>query len=169
MARWQRVRIPVPKGISADARESIGEAIIDQIRDRADRGLGVQAKGDGTFAGKRFPKYSDEYRKQKGQSNVDLYLSGEMLESLEVLSSKPGSVLIGMPRGDSELNGKAEGNRLGSYGGSPNPSKARDFLGIPKTDMAKILRSAAKEDDKIKAKAREFVRSLSAQQREEFS
>ena len=170
MAKWQRVRIPIPKGIGPDARQAIGEEMVERMVERAKSRRGVEAQGDGTFKHKIFPKYTKEYAKWKGvgRSNVDLTLSKEMLDSLDVISHKSGSILIGMPRGDSELNGKTEGNRLGSYGGSPDPSKARDFMGLPKTAMAEILRSVSKEDDKLKGKAAEFVRSLSEEQKKEF-
>lgn len=170
MMAWQKVRIPIPKGIKPDARQALGEEMVAIMVERAKSRKGVESLGDGVFKAKRFPKYSKEYAKWKGVSRgaVDLTLSGEMLEALEVISHKNGSILIGMPRGDKELNGKAEGNRLGSYGGTPDASKARDFMGLPKTEMSKILLSVASEDDKLKAKAREFVKTLSPTQKKEL-
>ncbi len=167
---WQRVRIPIPKGIGPSDREAIGEEMVERMVARAKSRRGVEAQGDGTFKHKRFPRYSKEYAEFKGvgRGDVDLTLSGEMLDALEVISHRSGSILIGMPRGDSELNGKCEGNRTGSYGGAPDPSKARDFMGLPKTEMARILRSATRDDDKLKAKAKEFVESLSEKQKREF-
>lgn len=167
---WQKVRIPIPKGISPDSRQALGEQMVAMMVERAKARKGVEAIGDGIFKAKRFPRYSKGYAEWKGVSRgaVDLTLSGEMLEALDVISHKNGSILIGMPKGDKELNGKAEGNRLGSYGGAPDASKARDFMGLPKTEMSKILLSAVREDDKLRAKARQFVQTLTPTQRREF-
>ena len=101
MAKWQRVRIPIPKGIGPDARQAIGEEMVERMVERAKSRRGVEAQGDGTFKHKIFPKYTKEYAKWKGvgRSNVDLTLSKEMLDSLDVISHKSGSILIGMPRG----------------------------------------------------------------------
>jgi hypothetical protein len=41
-------------------------------------------------------------------------------------------------------------------------------MGLPKTAMAEILRSVSREDDKLRGKAAEFVRSLSEEQKKEF-
>jgi hypothetical protein len=167
---WQRVRIPIPKGIGPDDRQEIGEEIVARIVERAKSRKGVEALGDGVFKSKTFPKYSKKYAEWKGvgRESVDLTLSGDMLDALDVISHTSGSILIGMPKDDRELNGKAEGNRTGSYGGAPNPSKARDFMGLPKAELADILRSAVQDDDKLRAKAREFVKSLSVAQKRGF-
>ncbi len=85
-----------------------------------------------------FPKYEKEYAISKGSSKVNLLLSTEMLANLKVLKTKKGSVTIGYEKG-SDINGKVEGNITGSYGQpSPNRKKARDFLGINRTDKKNI-------------------------------
>ena len=139
-AKWQRVRIAIPKTFGPQQRELIAQDIIQFIKDRADGGIGVNEGKDGTFRNKRFPRYTDDYAKRKGvsRSDVDLRLSSEMLEGLDLLSHQSGSLLIGYKAGTEE-NAKAEGNKLGSYGRSPNPAKARPFLGISPGDLRDIL------------------------------
>lgn len=121
MAKWQRVRIPIRSKFKPGERQAIGEAIVKAIVNRTRR-ENVDKRNN------PFPGYSKEYRKKKG-GPVNLTLSREMLDELKVLSHKKGSILIGYDRGG-KINGKVEGNVTGSYGKSPNPSKARDFLGI---------------------------------------
>lgn len=95
--------------------------------------------------GKKFPSYSASYIKSLDFANagksskVDLQLSGDMLASMQLLKTRPGELVIGYKAGD-ELNGRVEGNRLGSYGGDPDPKKARDFLGIQPTKLRELIR-----------------------------
>jgi hypothetical protein len=140
---WQRVRIPIPRGYSSEDKAKIGEEIVEYIRDRTESGTGVRARGDG-FTTYSFPAYSKSYAQEKGQTNVDLHLSGNMLDALGVLSTDADSILIGFKNGTEE-NAKAEGNALGSYGGSPNPRKARSFLGLTRGELNRILKGYEKK------------------------
>lgn len=131
---WQKVRIPIPEGIDKETRLNIGEDIIEAILARCASGYGV------TESGRRYklPGYSKSYAEFKGTNQVDLRLSSEMLEDLKVLSTSKSSILIGFENG-TETNARAEGNQLGSYGGSPNSKKARRFLGVTKDELEAIL------------------------------
>jgi len=136
---WQKVRIDIPPGFDAKTRLSIGRDIIEFIQTTAiEKNKGYNpATGDL----KKFPKYTKKYADKKGTSvdNVDLVLSSEMFNAMDVLSTKPDSLLIGFENGTNE-NAKAEGNQLGSYGREPNPKKARPFLGIREIDLNRILK-----------------------------
>ena len=130
---WQRIKIEIPKQVKPADREEVALEIIDFIANRTKRNKDKD--------GKKFPKYTKEYAKIKGtsRSKVDLTLTGEMLDELKLISHRSGSLLIGYDRGDSDLNGKVKGNRLGSYGGTPKTSKARDFLGIKQKEVEEIV------------------------------
>jgi hypothetical protein len=132
MANWQRIKIEIPKQIKPADREQVALEIIDFIANRTKRNKDKD--------GRKFPNYTKDYAKIKGtsRSKVDLTLTGEMLDELKLISHRAGSLLIGYDRG-SEINGKVEGNRTGSYGGSPNPDKARDFLGLRDKELQDIL------------------------------
>lgn len=132
---WQKTRVPIPAGFSPSDRDEIGRNIIEYIRDLAADGSGVAP----TRRKRRFPGYTEAYIALKGQSNVDLSLSDEMLSDLKVLSTSPDSILIGYDNG-TKSNDKAEGNQTGSYGRSPNPRKARPFIGITPGDLKRIIR-----------------------------
>lgn len=142
-AKWQRFRVDAPDDFTPGMREALGREVTEFIRKRS------EASRDKN--GDKFPKYSKQYMqsldfKNAGKtSKVDLTLSGDMLISLDVLSHQRGSVLIGFEKG-SEENAKADGNVRGTYGSStPNPSKARDFMGIDDTDLQRLI-SKVKEN-----------------------
>lgn len=133
MAEQQKVVIQIPKWVDEDDRASLAEDIIDYISIRT-------GSGKDRF-NKKFRPYSKEYAKEKGvgTGEVDLILSGDLLESLLLLDQDVGQLVIGYEEGD-EINGKAEGNITGSYGQpDPNPKKARDYLGISRRDLAELV------------------------------
>ncbi|HEV8043814.1 MAG TPA: hypothetical protein VGP38_01455, partial [Rubrobacter sp.] len=139
----QKIRIEIPDHFKPADREAIAKDIVEFIRERSEDGVGVRRRGSG-FVNAQFPAYSTSYKESLDfkiagkSSHVDLTLSGDMLIALDVLSHKRGSVVVGYAAG-SEENARAEGNILGSYGGSPNPRKARNFLGITDADLRSII------------------------------
>lgn len=163
MAKWQKVVIAVPKKFGPTERKAISQEIIEFIRKRTKD----ESKDKDN---RKFPNYSSSYAKEKGVSrgDVDLTLSQEMLDELSHLSDSSGAITIGYDKGDSTLNGKVEGNRIGSYGRpTGNKKKARDFLGIHKDDLKRILskykeggRSLAEEELAAKAAAEELVAGI---------
>jgi len=144
---WQRFKVNVPKKLSPIQREALAQEVIDFVINRSKSGLDKNNKP--------FPGYSDAYVKSlnfkiagKSKGKVNLTLSQEMLQSLSLISHKPGELLIGYDKSDNELNGKVEGNVLGTYGrSSPIRGKARDFMGISKKDLETILDKVASKDD----------------------
>lgn len=144
MATPPKVTIEIPKTIKREDLDDLGHDIVEFIRQRTESGIGVTESDNSTgYSNKSFPGYSTPYKKSlqfkiAGKSNkVNLTLTGDMLAELDVLKSKPGAITIGYERGENA--DKAEGNILGSYGGDPNPRKARNFLGISPSDLKKIL------------------------------
>jgi hypothetical protein len=141
----QKVDIEIPEKLPPSAREELGDLIIEHIVDRTQRGKDKN--------GKDFPSYSESYVKSldfkiagKSKNKVNLELSGDMLAAIQLLSSKKGKLTIGFERGADE-NGRAEGNILGSYGGTPNKSKARDFLGIEKEKLKELVKYVKEQYD----------------------
>lgn len=140
----QKVTIEIPDEFGPEERSAIGKDIVEFIRQRSEDGVGVKETANG-WRNVPFPAYSKTYKeslgfKIAGKSNkVNLTLSGDMLIALDVLNHRPGEVTIGYRKSDREENARAEGNILGSYGGSPNPKKARNFLGISKADLQEII------------------------------
>ena len=137
----QKFSINIPTGYSDENKKRIGDAIIDFIKNRSKKGLD---KNNNKFA-----RYTKDYAEEKGVSpkDVDLTLSGEMLDSLSVLSVGRKSLDIGYQKGDL-INDKVEGNITGSYGQPMgDSSKARDFLGIDDKDLNFIFNQYPKNDE----------------------
>jgi hypothetical protein len=136
--KWQKIKIDLSGyGLSPDQKDEVADLIIERIVNRTDQGKDKD--------GRRFPGYSKSYKesldfKVAGKTNkVDLQLSGDMLAALSVLDQTSRSVVIGFERG-SEENAKADGNIRGTYGKpTPDPKKARDFLGITDRELSKII------------------------------
>lgn len=134
-AKWQRVRIDIPKNFTPRQREVIADKIIEHIVARTESGKDKD--------GKRFKAYSKSYKgsidfklKENQSGKPDLTLTGDMLAELQLLSSKAGSILIGYENGTDE-NAKADGNiRSLSTGGK----KSRDFLGIQDNKLDRFIR-----------------------------
>lgn len=136
--KWQKIKIDLSGyGLSPDQKDEVADLIIERIVNRTDQGKDKD--------GRKFPGYSKSYKesldfKVAGKTNkVDLQLSGDMLAALSVLDKTSRSVVIGFERG-SEENAKADGNIRGTYGKpTPDPKKARDFLGITDRELSKII------------------------------
>jgi hypothetical protein len=141
---WIKKTVQLPKKFDEDDAFAIGEELINFIVERTRKGKGSD--------GAKFPAYSEVYKKSDafiaaGKSNtVDLTLSGEMLDSLKVLEASQGRVVIGFDKSDPN-NDKAEGNILGSYGGDPDESRARDFMALSDAEVSKILNTLAIETE----------------------
>ena len=135
----QKVTIKVPKDLSPDERLELAEEIIEFIKLRTENGTGYRAKTGRNYKLGSVP-YSKQYATKKGvgRRSVDLSLSTEMLNSIELLNHRSGAITVGYEAG-TEVNGKAEGNQVGSYGRSPNPRKARPFLGISSGDLQTLI------------------------------
>jgi len=136
---WIREKIKVNEDFNPLQRQAVGQEVIDFIVKRS--------KNSRDKNGKPFPGYSDSYKKSLDfkiagkTSKVNLTLSSEMLNSIRLLSHRRGEITIGFNRGDNLNNAKAEGNIKGTYGQkTPNPRKARDFLGISTSALETIER-----------------------------
>jgi len=153
MTKQQKVSIRIPKEFSPAVRKEIAKDVIDFIikRTREDQ----LDKNN-----KKFKAYTKEYALKKGVSrgDVDLTDTSDMLDELIPLDDKPGEIVVGYKKGD-PINGKVEGNRIGSYGSDPNPAKARDFLGITKEDLNTIIE---KYKDDAEETARRNLSEVSA-------
>lgn len=163
MARQQKVFIPIPNGYSTDKKQDILNKVVQYIRDNHFDG-GQNANGD-------YPEYSEAYAKRKGVAvgDVDLQASGDMKEELTVLNLIRSGGYVGYLPG--AINDKVEGNRIGSYGGAPDPSKARDFLLLDEDTVKEIISSVPLDEDELSEQEIEdqvdrIYRNLDDRQRE---
>lgn len=142
--KWQKIKVDLSGfGLTPDQKDEVADLIIERIVNRTQQG---RDKNDKPWRGEA-AKYSDSYKKSldfkiagKSPGRVDLQLSGDMLAALEVLDKTQRSVTIGFEPGSDE-NAKADGNIRGTYGQTtPNPKKARDFLGISEKELINIIK-----------------------------
>jgi len=104
---------------------------------------------------KKFVPYSEGYKKSiefkiAGKtSKVNLTLSSDMMDLLgDFIRERPGQIEIGYDVGDEFTNAKVEGNITGSYGQKTGSrSKARDYMGIARSDLKKILKKFPLDDE----------------------
>lgn len=117
----------VPKDFNEEDRALAARLIINQIQENTSNSLDRN--------GKLFHKYSEQYKqsldfKNAGKTNrVNLELSGDMMASLELVSSRAGEVTIGYKLGDS-LAGQVEGVQL---------IQDRKFIGLPQKQLDLII------------------------------
>lgn len=146
--KWQKFDLKL-SGYSDVEREAIALEVIDKIIKRSKKG--IDKNGDS------FPRLSSGYAKYKqtiaGNKSSNLTLTGDMLDSIEIISNKSGKVVIGYEKGSNE-NAKADGNIRGTFGtNTPDESKARDFLGVSEQELAAILRKYPKDKASTEEKA----------------
>ena len=93
--------------------------------------------------GKEFLPYSEEYARKKGVStdSVDLFLTGDMLNSMDMTGSTRDTVSIG-------IIGGVEAKK--SYYHNVDAPKKREFFGITKNEAERIA-SKIKEEKKAEA------------------
>jgi hypothetical protein len=148
--KQQKVTIEVPENYTEVERRAIATEIIDFIVERTQSGLDKD--------GKMFKGYSKSYKESldfknagKNPNKVDLTLTEEMLNELKLIKTTKGKIEIGFDGRRNKLNGKVEGNIKGTYGQKKSTGKARDFLGITKTQKEKILKNypLLKEEERL--------------------
>lgn len=139
-AKHQFKDYAVSPAYTEEERRAIAQDIVDYIRDRTKDGKGP---GNKPWSGKA-GEYSDEYKKSLEfkiagkDGTVDLSLSGDMLDSIEVLSTS-SKIRVGFQNGTDE-NARADGNIRGTYGQDrPIPGKARPFLNLTNSELENIL------------------------------
>jgi len=159
-ATWQRVKIKIPKAYGPAERAAIGSEIVNRIVERS-RKENVDKNGN------PFPKYTTGYTNSldfkiagKRKGKVNLTLSGDMLDALQMLSQKPGEITVGFKNGTPE-NAKADGNIKGTYGqATPIRGKKRDFLGLKRDELQNILQRFPRDErEKSKARAERIVKA----------
>lgn len=141
-----QTRFSIPIDFNEEQRFQVAQLIIEKIQENTSQGKNRY--------GSSMPKYSEEYKqsldfKNAGKGSLpNLHLSGDMLASIELISDKPGEVVIGYKAGDS-LAGQVEGNVIGSYGGNPDPSHARPFIGLPQKQLDLIIAKVRSETESL--------------------
>lgn len=130
------------KGFTVEEREAIAVEVIDRIKERTQDGKDKFGRQFKSYKTKDYAKFKSSVG---ASSKVDLTLSGDMLDSIEIIANKAGKVVIGYSDGNPE-RGKAEGNILGTYGQQKQTAPKRDFLGLTKRELDQILSKYEKDE-----------------------
>ena len=149
MARGQiYFDVNVPSRMSLVDKRLVGENIIRKIQTRTANHTDID--------GDRFAPYSPGYRKEKqlltGTGQPNLYLTGEMLNSLSILEIQDTRIRIGYQAGSFEAR-KSYWNQ----GGNPSIPN-REFLGEQDSKIESEIRSV-EEDSPITAALRFIERN----------
>lgn len=123
----KKKRIAIPKDLTEEARITLANNVIEYIKERTDKNLDIDKK--------RFHKYSESYINSpdfkaagKSPNDVNLRLSNEMMESMELIDQGPGYITIGYQEGTA-ANDKAVWQERSDNGPS------RMFVGISDKDL----------------------------------
>ena len=139
-------KIKIPKGYTRRERAAIAQEIIDFIRFRT-REQGRDKNGKLFKGYSKAYKESLDYKISNKGGKVNLTLSGELIDSVKKVADSDGEIVIGHDGRSGKLNGKAEGNIKGTYGDDNRKNRTpRDYLGISKTQLSKIIRNYPLED-----------------------
>ena len=119
----QTFTIKIPSEWDAATRVSFGKSVIREIQRRTEKGIDKN--------GNAFKHYSDSYANSldfaiagKSKSHVNLRLTGEMMNTIEITSHASGVVNIGFKPGTDE-NDKA------AWAAASDNGPSRQFLGLP--------------------------------------
>lgn len=131
--------VRVAKENQEDALEEVATFVKEQILSNTADGKS-SVKG-GRWKKKLTPGYLKKKKEESGVGYANLELTGDMLDAFD--TSVVGRRVRLEVSGDEE--GKAEGNLLGSYGRSPDPSKARQFMPLGSQQLSPDIISGVKE------------------------
>lgn len=133
-----RFTVNVPIYFNSEQRLEVGRNVIKRVVERTRE----EYKNKNN---RKFPGYSQTYISSKAflqggksKNEVNLTLTGEMIDDLDIVEHGVGYVDIGYKTSYTGA-GKVEGNVIGSYGREPNTKHARDFLGIKKDEAEEFI------------------------------
>jgi hypothetical protein len=127
----KKKRFNLPRDFDNTDRSKAASLIIDRIVQRTTNNLDSD--------GKRFKNYSEAYAESlefkiagKSKNDPNLTLSGDMLNSIQVIESNPGYVTLGYNEGTPE-NDKA------TWAERSDNGPARKFLGLTEKELDQIV------------------------------
>jgi hypothetical protein len=129
-------------------KQTIAQEVIDRIVDQAK--AGENRKGRNFKNSTYSDSYADSLRFQafgKSQNDVDLTLTGQMLDALDVRKVTKNTVEIGWTPASTQGK-KAHGHITGQAG--QNPQMKRDFFGLPKKQLNAIKKEFKGDVERVK-------------------
>jgi len=132
MSETQQVmHLSVPDDWTSFEREEFAQQVVDFIKARTDDGKDINNQ---SFAG-----YSDSYASSldfriagKSKSNVNLRLSGEMMDTVDLISHTAGTIFLGFQSG-TDANDKA------AWAAASDNGPSRKFLGLDDASLNRLV------------------------------
>lgn len=109
----------------------IGEEISNIMRVQTEKGKDVNNKKFKAYKSKKYAmaKKNKKFKRQSSTgTRVDLTLTGDMLQDLQVVKATKDSVRIGFPSEAAKVHGNADNGRHISTASTPIPAKAAKEL-----------------------------------------
>jgi len=147
----------------ADLREAIGQVILDKIKERTANGEGMKfdSIGRGRAVKLKSP-YSKKYAESldfkaagKSKNKVNMSLTGDMMELMDITKNKGNEITIGWAASDDQ-DAKASNHLLG------DTVPKRPFFGVSKQELKEVKRE-------IKDDIKEAIRLKSEEGKSAFS
>jgi len=117
--------VKIPQNKRAAALKEVKSFVLEQVLEHVGEGRSP-VKG-GKWKRSLTKSYKAVKRTQSSVGFANLELSGDMLDALKVVQPR-GTNKIKLSVKGVKQNAKADGNNRGSYGGSPDSRKAREFV-----------------------------------------
>lgn len=137
----QTFSAPIPFSYKSDKdRKVLGKELLKKLVERTDKGIGVIPIGNGRFKDKPFDEYSDSYKASKdykiaGKTGiVDLQLTGDMINTIDIINVGEGFITFGFD--DDKDNTKALWQQDNKKEGYPK----RIFMGMSDSDIADVVK-----------------------------
>lgn len=130
-----------------DLREALGEAMLEKIRARTARGVGMK------FSSKRgtpvkLKAYSKQYKESeefeahgKSPSKVNMNLTGTMMDTMDIVKQTGNKITLGWD--EDEENAKAFNHNTPKSKEAPLPQ--RPFFGLNKSELKEIAKDFKKD------------------------
>lgn len=132
--------VEVPRGTRDEAKQIVADYVKEQVLHYVGEGRSPVSGGPWRR------KLTKEYLATKDAfSNVaysNLELTGDMLDAFDVRSGRGGNIVVEVTGSEA---GKAEGNNIGSYGGTPDEDKARRFIPIEGEKFNQVIRNGIRD------------------------
>lgn len=125
----------------------IGQDIVEYIKGRAEKGIGVGGKQLRTPYSKEYASSAEFKAAGKKASKVNMTLTGDMLDSIEVLDFDGQVLTVGI---ENDQAPKAHGHMTGKNGEVPNMK--REFFGLTKSELKDITSNYASRIEDAKPK-----------------
>lgn len=139
------------RNLDQGEKEEFAQSLIDLIRNRTLSGVNIR--------GTEFKQYSKKYAEQKGVSRdaVDMFLKGDMLESIEAKISGQNITL--------EIDGGVDALKSFNHNTGDTLPK-RQFFGIQKKDLDEVVSSVKQSLSDPEKELRDALRDVRLVQEE---